>query len=84
MDEQLKKKLDEVNELIDTTILKAMDRAVDIVIDMVNEQLHDHNVDVTFKGSVGKTGIIVESTMGNDWMCSYGTTVEIIESKENM
>ena len=82
MDEQLKKKLDELNGMIDDTILKARDKAADIVIDMVNQQLHDRNIDVTFKCSIGKTGIIVESSMGNDWNLSYGTAVEIIESKE--
>lgn len=83
MDEQLKKKLVDLNEEIDDTILKNRVRAVDIVIDMVNQHLRDHNIDAVFKGSVGKTGIIVESSMGNDWQVSYGTTVEIIESKDD-
>jgi hypothetical protein len=50
---------------------------------MVNEQLLDCNVDMTFRGSIGKTGIIVESSIGNDWGCSYRTTIESMELKEN-
>lgn len=80
MDEQLKK---EIKNLIDDAILKARVRAVDAVIDMVNEQLRDHNVGMAFKASVGKTGIIVESSMGNIWQCSYNTTIESMELKED-
>ena len=80
MDEQLKK---EINKLIDDAIFDARCRAVCAVIDMVNEQLRDHNVGMTFKASVGKTGIIVESSMGNDWQCSYSTTIESMELKED-
>lgn len=80
MDEQLKK---EIKKLIDDAIFDARCRAVCAVIDMVNEQLLDCNVDMTFRGSVGKTGIIVESSIGNDWQCSYSTTIESMELKED-
>ena len=79
MDEQLKK---EIKKLIDDAIFDARCRAVRDVIDMVNEQLLDCNVDMTFRGSIGKTGIIVESSIGNDWQCSYRTTIESMELKE--
>ena len=69
-------------KLIDDAIFDARCRAVRDVIDMVNEQLLDCNVDMTFRGSIGKTGIIVESSIGNDWGCSYRTTIESMELKE--
>lgn len=79
MDEQLKK---ELKELIDDAILKASTRVVCTAIDMVNEQLRANNVDMTFKCSVGKTGIIVENTKNDYWQLPYPTTIESIEFKE--